>query len=62
MSNYVNQRERIDDAFVSAVFNIDVDKVESAAGSVETVGRSIASATRTNRRCLAKAVLSGGAT
>lgn len=50
MSNCVNQRERIDDAFVSAVFNIDVDKVESAAGSVETVGRSIASATKTNRR------------
>lgn len=28
MSNYVNQRERIDDAFVSAVFNIDVEEVE----------------------------------
>ena len=28
MSNYVNQRERIDDAFVSAVFNIDVEAVE----------------------------------
>ena len=26
MSNYVNQRERIDDAFVSAVFNIDVGR------------------------------------
>ena len=28
MSNCVNQRERIDDAFVSAVFNIDVEAVE----------------------------------
>ena len=35
MSNYVNQRERIDDAFVSAVFNIDVDKVECLLKTVD---------------------------